>query len=154
MSGKVLKERLPGGNMSTLTNLSFFQLLRSLKAKYGNDFIHNKEVKLNCADALSFPSRDFSIEYLNNRPSKVVFNFMGLFGVDGCLPSYFNELLHDPQNNTQPLKNFLDIFHHRIYELFFKAWQSQQPDINLELGENDWLDFMDKLLPRLEINVH
>ena len=133
IAGRAIRAGCLGGKMTILASMSFFQLLRFLKVDYGETVFQNKQIKLLCSDDMSFPSNDFSIEYVNQKPSKIHFNFMGLFGVDGCLPFYFNEIIQDNNESSKRLKVFLDLFHHRIYELFFKAWQSQQPDINLEL---------------------
>lgn len=133
--------------------MSFFQLLRFLKMTHGETVFETKQIQLCCAEGMSFPSQDFSIDSSHHKISKIFFNFMGLFGVDGCLPFYFNEIIQKNNENSERLKNFLDIFHHRLYELYFKAWQSQQPDINLELGDNTWLAFHKSLLPRLTAEV-
>ena len=129
----------------------FFQFIRTLMHFGGEDILQNKSVVLNCSGDLSFPSSDFSEKNFQKEIQTLELNFMGLLGVDSCMPAFFNDLLNSHDLNAQRLKSFLDIFHHRIYELFFKVWKNNQPDIQLEFGEQTWLNMLDKLMPRLDV---
>lgn len=131
--------------------LDFFQLMRTFERKYGSESILQKKIELRSSDSMSFPAMDFNVSLSSSKLKKIDLNLMGLLGVDGCLPNFFSDLLTESNHNTKRIKSFLDIFHHRVYFLFFKAWKSQQPDISLELGDESWLDFIHTLLPRLEV---
>ena len=48
---------------------------------------------------------------------------MGLVGVSSPLPLYFTEYIARHEEASQPLREFLAIFNHRMYTLFFRAWQ-------------------------------
>ncbi len=128
-----------------------FQFLRLLEAQSKNERIKNKKITLTCSDSMSFPSSDFLIMDETNDSLTLELNFMGLFGVDGCLPNFFNDVLHAESESSQRIKDFLNIFHHQINTLFYKAWKSQRPDISLELGSNVWLSFLAKLVPRMDV---
>ncbi|TQV76409.1 type VI secretion system baseplate subunit TssG [Aliikangiella marina] len=53
---------------------------------------------------------------------QVVINFMGLTGTQGVLPYHYTELiLQRLKMKDESLKNFLDLFNHRIISLFYQA---------------------------------
>jgi len=61
-------------------------------------------------------------------------SFTGLLGPNGPMPlqltEYVLDRLHHVKDGT--LAAFLDLFHHRIYSLFFRAWALNQPTVSLE----------------------
>jgi type VI secretion system protein ImpH len=85
---------------------------------------------------LAFPPSAISKvtpDALTNVPRMYV-NFLGLFGPNGPLPLYITEyarerMLHfaDPT-----LARFLDVFHHRITSLFYRAWAVNQQHVSYE----------------------
>jgi len=49
--------------------------------------------------------------------------FLGLYGTVTPLPNFYTEeLLHDTGDESI-LRDFLDIFHHRLYSLFYRCWE-------------------------------
>jgi type VI secretion system protein ImpH len=55
--------------------------------------------------------------------TRVRTTFLGLFGVVSPLPTVMSEdVLESEQSDTPGLREFYDIFHHRILGLFFRAW--------------------------------
>lgn len=65
--------------------------------------------------------------------------FMGLAGALGALPTHYTHLLSDPglRNQTAPVRDFLDIFNHRLISLFYRAWEKYRFAIAYERGEPD-----------------
>lgn len=61
------------------------------------------------------------------RPRLPVY-FLGLLGPQGPLPLHITEYVRDRElNNADPtIARFLDIFHHRIITLFYRAWAGAQ----------------------------
>ena len=56
--------------------------------------------------------------------TRVRTTFLGLFGVVSPLPTGMTEdVLASEQSDTPGLREFYDIFHHRVIGLFFRAWQ-------------------------------
>jgi type VI secretion system protein ImpH len=49
--------------------------------------------------------------------------FMGLIGVSSPLPIYFSEYVARFEESAMPLLDFLNIFNHRCYTLFYRAWK-------------------------------
>src|SRR4051812_47471706 len=75
--------------------------------------------------SLSFPASEiFSLENRENSPPLMRVNFLGLVGPLGILPIYYTELVANRvQARDNTLRDFLDIFHHRLISLFYRAWQ-------------------------------
>lgn len=57
---------------------------------------------------------------------EVTVNFLGLTGPVGVLPQHYTSLLIErlhSRNKDYTLRDFLDVFHHRLTSLFFRAWE-------------------------------
>ena len=65
--------------------------------------------------------------------------FMGLAGSLGALPTHYTHLLSDPglKNQTASLRDFLDLFNHRLISLFYRAWEKYRFPIAYERGDDD-----------------
>lgn len=60
-------------------------------------------------------------------PYQVYVNFFGLTGPSGVLPRYFSEWVMDNcKQRDYVLRDFLDIFHHRLISLYHRAWEKYQ----------------------------
>ncbi|MES9905726.1 MAG: type VI secretion system baseplate subunit TssG [Sedimenticola sp.] len=66
-------------------------------------------------------------------------NFFGLFGSNGPLPLHITEyaLEREIQHKDLTLKGFADIFHHRLFSLFYRAWADGQPTVGFDRREAD-----------------
>jgi len=65
--------------------------------------------------------------------------FLGLYGTDSPLPTYFTErLLHD-QDEDSVQREFLDLFQHRILSLFYRAWEKYRYDAQFRDDGSDFL---------------
>jgi type VI secretion system ImpH/TssG family protein len=58
-----------------------------------------------------------------NGPLRMSVTFMGLYGVSSPLPSYFTDPITLRKIEYFELKKFLDIFTHRLYSHFYRAWK-------------------------------
>jgi len=68
----------------------------------------------------------------------VVINFMGLTGPSGVLPLYYTEMLLERlRQKDTVLRDFFDIFNHRMISLFYQAWEKYRFTISYERGERD-----------------
>jgi len=72
-------------------------------------------------------------------PATMTVTFMGLGGVQGVLPRHYTQLLSDPtlKHHTAALRDFLDIFNHRLISLFYRAWEKYRFPIAYERGGDD-----------------
>jgi type VI secretion system protein ImpH len=71
----------------------------------------------------TFPPNDIAGIRSNDDVVTFVCSFMGLVGVTSPLPIYFSEYLSTHPESAQPLYDFLTMFNHRIYTLFYRAWK-------------------------------
>jgi len=77
--------------------------------------------------AMVFPPSDVRSVTLNEDGAEVTLAFMGLYGIASPLPVYFYEDLATEAEDTLPLRHFLDIFNHRLYSYFYRAWKKYRP---------------------------
>jgi type VI secretion system protein ImpH len=68
------------------------------------------------------------------RPAKLSVNFLGLFGPNGPMPVHITEYARERQLNAHDptLTSFLDVFHHRVLSLFYRAWAVNQKAVDLD----------------------
>jgi len=114
--------------------VEFFQALRlverlqSDRQPVGGDASPEKEsVRLIPQLSLLFPTSDVHSIRAPDHPEhderfQMVVNFMGLYGPSGVLPMHYTELLLERrQARDHALRDFMDIFNHRLISLFFRA---------------------------------
>jgi type VI secretion system protein ImpH len=64
--------------------------------------------------------------------------FMGTTGPLGVLPHPYTELLVDrTRHKDTALREFLDLFNHRLVSLFYRAWEKYRFPVTYERGEDD-----------------
>jgi len=73
------------------------------------------------------------------RPWRLNVNFFGLFGPNGPLPLHLTEYARDRIRNSHDVTfaRFLDIFHHRLLSLFYRAWADAQPTVQFDRPRSD-----------------
>lgn len=72
------------------------------------------------------------------RFTRIRTTFLGLFGVVSPLPvSMSEDVLADEANESPGLREFYDIFHHRVLGLFFRAWQRSRLHASHRLDASD-----------------
>jgi type VI secretion system protein ImpH len=100
---------------------------------------HSEVVRFSVRPSLSFPaSQVHELEERENAPPVMHVNFMGTVGPLGVLPLYYTELVAERlKEKDRTLRDFLDIFHHRIISLFYRAWQKYRFPVGFEQGEDD-----------------
>lgn len=68
---------------------------------------------------------------------RITVNFLGLYGVDSPLPDYYLEDFVHADEEDNPQRQFLDVFHHRIYWLLYQSWQKYRYYIEYRNDAND-----------------
>ena len=65
-------------------------------------------------------------------PPRLPVNFFGLLGPNGPLPLHLTEYARDRLRNADDptMTRFLDVFHHRMLLLFYRAWAAGQPTVS------------------------
>jgi type VI secretion system protein ImpH len=129
-------------------SMDFFQILRLLenahpdKPRIGASLRPRDDaVRFGQDPSLAFEPtavRGFTPASLEQR-ARLAVNFIGLLGPNGPLPLHLTEYARDrARNQGDPtLAAFLDVFHHRIVSLFYRARASAEPALSLDRPELD-----------------
>lgn len=70
---------------------------------------------------------------------KLSIYFFGLCGPNGALPLHLTEHVRDRirHHDDDTLASFLDVFHHRMIALFYRAWADGQPTVQRDRPSSD-----------------
>lgn len=81
-------------------------------------------VRFGVPPSIGFPASELqTLEVESDAPARMTVNFMGLTGPQGVLPLYYTLFAAErARARDHALRDFLDIFHHRIISLFYRAW--------------------------------
>jgi type VI secretion system protein ImpH len=124
----------------------FFQAVRLLERIYprrkpvgGYEHPSEEVVRFRSHVSMAFPASEVydvergRAETEEAQPTLWV-TFFGLAGSLGVLPRYFTQLLSEPgtRGQTAALRDFLDIFNHRLISLFYRAWEKYRFPIAYE----------------------
>lgn len=73
------------------------------------------------------------------RAPRLTQRFFGLLGPNGPLPLHFTDYARERilHGGDSTLARFLDVFHHRFAELFYRAWAQAQPTVSLDRPQED-----------------
>jgi type VI secretion system protein ImpH len=125
----------------------FFALLRRLDAlqvqhpRYGSGLrpLH-EPLRLGQDTELDFaPTALSSLSHNRNGIARLGTRFFGLLGPQGPMPLYVTEYVRDRLrngNDAAPAR-FLDLFHHRMLALFYRAWAEAQPVVQHDRPAQD-----------------
>ncbi len=95
-------------------------------------------VRFRRKQSLSFPAGEIaSIDKHKDELPSIRTTFLGLYGVDSILPDYFLNDIATHREGSDSLAAFLDIFNHRISELFYFAWKKYRYPLQFEYGGID-----------------
>jgi type VI secretion system protein ImpH len=132
----------------------FFQAVRLLERMYperrpvGRGGPPRSEVvRFRAHRSLSFPpSEIFELQRpAVDSPAVMTVAFLGLTGPSGVLPRHYTELLLRHEREAKgperhALRDWLDLFNHRLISLFHRAWEKYRFYIAYERGEYDWAE--------------
>jgi type VI secretion system protein ImpH len=113
-------------------SFEFFQAVRLLqqlrpdRARIGHyNNPDDEAVHFGATPSTSFPASEIqAIEIDEGAPPRLLVNFFGLTGPQGVLPLEYSELVADRvRQRDHALRDFLDLFNHRIISLFYRAWE-------------------------------
>jgi type VI secretion system protein ImpH len=96
-------------------------------------------VRFGAAPIMEFPASEIQgLAAREGEPPFLLVNFMGLTGPLGIMPHAYTELVRDRiRQKDTALRDFLDLFHHRIISLFYQAWEKYRFTIAYERDERD-----------------
>lgn len=106
--------------------------------KVGNDSLpRNELIRFKSAQNLGFSGE--SIEKIEKRIDEETdsefydfyISFMGLTGPSGVLPQHYSELvLQRIKHKDTGMRDFFDLFNHRLISLFYRAWEKYRFSVN------------------------
>ncbi|HEX6924596.1 MAG TPA: type VI secretion system baseplate subunit TssG [Longimicrobiaceae bacterium] len=120
----------------------FFQAVRLLeelrpdREPVGHFVDPSREVvRFSAHRSIAFPPGEIhSLDWDDSGPASMRVNFLGLIGPQGVLPHHYTELtIERGRIRESPLGDFLDLFHHRILSLFYRAWKKYR--VAVEVGK-------------------
>ena len=81
--------------------------------------------------SLAFPASQIqAMEGPEDGPMRMTVNFMGMTGPEGVLPNPYTSLVIERlRASDTTLRDFLDIFNHRMISLFYRAWRKYRFDV-------------------------
>jgi type VI secretion system protein ImpH len=130
------------------TSFEFFQAVRVLERLFPGrgrvgDFDQPSEevARFIVNPDTAFPASEIQgLDIDDGRPPRMTVNFMGLTGPEGVLPYCYSLLISERirDRDTAP-RDFLDLFHHRIISLFYRAWEKYRFAVSYERDQQDRL---------------
>jgi type VI secretion system protein ImpH len=119
----------------------FFQAVRLLQRLAGSAdpigaFVTPTQEPLRLATnaSLAFPGSEIqSLDFETDGPPKMTVNFFGMHGVLGVLPTRYTEMMIERMYaHDHTLRDFLDIFNHRMISLLYRAWEKYRYPVTYE----------------------
>ncbi|MFC3151759.1 type VI secretion system baseplate subunit TssG [Litoribrevibacter euphylliae] len=108
----------------------------------GKDSFPNKElIRFKSDQHIGFPGRPITkAETRHQSDGKTALDmhvsFMGLTGSSGVLPMHYSELiLQCIKNRDTAMRDFFDLFNHRLISLSYRAWKKYRIACHLEQGD-------------------
>jgi type VI secretion system protein ImpH len=141
-------EALPERLRASPGDFSFFQAVRLLQQMAGLenpigsfDRPWQEAVRIGVRPGMSFPPTEIQSLSDNRNPGaplKMTVNFFGLNGPSGVLPTRYNELVVERMYaRDSTLKDFLDLFNHRLVSLLYRAWEKYRFPVAYERSGQD-----------------
>lgn len=124
-----------------------FQALRRIECAYRDHarlgqgaHAADEPVRLSQEPTLAFSPR--ALVEVQQDPAgrpRIVTSVLGLLGPNGPLPLHLTDYVRDRMRNASDptFARFLDLFHHRILSLYYRAWANTQPAVSFDRPESD-----------------
>lgn len=130
------------------TRFGFFQAVRLLEREHpertalGGLGDPSQEVaRFVVHPSLAFPASEIQdLSLPETGPARMMVNFLGLTGPQGVMPHRYTLMLIERlRARDTAMRDFLDLFHHRIISLFYAAWEKHHFLISHERDQKDQL---------------
>lgn len=124
----------------------FFQAVRTLERlqperRPVGQFSHptREVVRFSAYPSVAFPASEIqALELRDDQRPRMIVNIMGLTGPLGVLPLVYTELVAERERaRDTTLRDFLDIFNHRMLSFLYRAWRKYRFVVACEQGERD-----------------
>lgn len=127
----------------------FLSLLRRIGANAAIDPIgaarrpQAEPFRLGQQPSLAFAPREVASAHRSEGRLKVRLFGLGMLGPNGPLPIHVTEMARDREEGRRDTTtvDFFDIFHHRFFTLFYRAWASGQAAAGLDRRDDERFSF-------------
>ncbi|MCG6202377.1 type VI secretion system baseplate subunit TssG [Psychromonas antarctica] len=124
--------------------------------KVGHDSLPKNElIRFKSDQHLGFPGASVSkvVQQTSSQLLSVLdmhVSFMGVTGTNGALPQHYTELvLERLKYKDTGMRDFFDLFNHRLLSLYYRAWEKYRFPIGFENNCEDHLDAFSGVLNEL-----
>lgn len=97
-------------------------------------------VRFGQSTSLAFPPAEIErcVRGEDGGPDWLMVHFLGLLGCNGPMPLHFTEYVHNrgKHHRDYTLAAFLNMFHHRMLCLFYRAWAVNQQTVSFDRGDD------------------
>lgn len=126
--------------LKSFENMGLFYLIRSLpyiENKYDFSSLQYR-FRFGQSAYLAFQNKQVNRIFYKKQSVHIDIKGFGLLGPNGGLPLHISEMIYEKYiyQKDRSLNDFLDIFNHRLIELFYKSWYQSQDVISLDRKDN------------------
>ncbi len=134
-------------------DFDFFQAVSLLEEYFGSEVPLEIRKPRFFADAgQKFPASDIaSVQKHSDSKAKFYLSFMGLIGISSPIPQHYSDYALWNSKEHCGLASFLNIFDHRLYSLFYEAWQKYRPIPTW--SQNNNFDFFNRVIALSGLNL-
>jgi type VI secretion system protein ImpH len=136
------------GSRRAVPELAFYSALRRIECAHRDMPLlgeaaspADEPVRLGQEASLAFRASALAsvVDADEDGPARLRVSFFGAWGPHGPLPTHLTEYVHQRQHNHRDatLGRFLDVFHHRLLTLLYRAWANVQPTVNQDRPARD-----------------
>ncbi|MEN7529290.1 type VI secretion system baseplate subunit TssG [Cupriavidus sp. DL-D2] len=101
----------------------------------------DEPIRFRSSGRLGFPGREIDTVEIDEDypelPPAIRTTFLGLYGVDARMPSYFVDEIAQRRDGAEPLAAFLDLFHHRMVTQFYRVARKYRYPVGFRKGGED-----------------
>jgi type VI secretion system protein ImpH len=126
-------------------SVSFFQAVQLLERIFPDRepvgfFVHPSRelVRFSAFHRMAFPASEIQEIHWppEEAPPVMAVNFLGLTGPSGVLPQVYSLMLIERRfAHDRRMEDLLDIFHHRMISLYFRAWRKYRVSASFHTGD-------------------
>jgi type VI secretion system protein ImpH len=140
LSGQLVSG-LPAKLIAEAHQFDFFQAIWILERLFGGDSGQtsgpsDSRIRIRPHSAQIFPPSDVRSVELTERGALVTATFMGLYGIGSPMPDGFDGDIAKETEESEGLRDFLDIFNNRLYWYFYRAWRRHHLGHDMEHASN------------------
>lgn len=121
--------------------------------RVGHDGWPERElVRFRSSQHMGFAGQDVverKVNRLSNglQQAELTVDTMGLTGARGAMPAHYSEMVLAQLKQKSPaMRDFFDLFNHRLLSLYYRSWEKTQPAVHQERhGEDDFTNILKAL---------